>query len=398
VQTSRTKQRQQLSLFALMTTSPDAPLEPPAATALHLVTNDDAAPNRRKHDDVLATLRHELRTPLSGIIGLVGVLLDTPLTEQQRTMVTTLLAAGEHLGALLDQTLPGIVADTAPTSSVFDLHALVNDVVELFTPMANAKDVRLETIIAPGVETLVWGDATRLRQALVNLTSNAVKFTSAGRVVLAVHALNDDVGFAVIDSGPGFPVSNRTDLAPRPDGSGIGLVISRRVITALGGTLAIASVPDHGTTCRFTLSLPSAAVGHDRTQTGSMRRLLIGEDDAVSRQVLVHLAERLGYIVLAVESGAEVLRWHRAERWDAILLDRHLLDMDGLDVARTIREREAGLARRTPIIAATATGTDTDRVRCLQAGMDHYLSKPVSLDALAHRLDQVCTQPLTSLA
>jgi CheY-like chemotaxis protein len=381
-----------------MLPSSDTHLEPPTSVALQLVSTDDVVPHRRKHDEVLATLRHELRTPLSGIIGLVGVLLDTPLSDQQRSMVATLLAAGEHLGALLDQTLPGIVAETVPTSTAFNLHALVHAVVELFTPMANAKSVRLETIIAPGVETLVWGDATRLRQALVNLTSNAVKFTSEGRVVLAVHALMDNVGFAVIDSGPGFPVSGRTDLAPRPDGSGIGLVISRRVVSALGGSLAIASVPDHGTTCRFTLTLPSAAAGHDRAPSGSRRRLLIGEDDAVCRQVLVHLAERLGYDVHAVESGAAVLQCHRTERWDAILLDRHLLDMDGLDVARTIREREAHFITRTPIIATTATGTDADRVRCLEAGMDHYLSKPVSLEALAHRLDQVCEQALTSLA
>jgi CheY-like chemotaxis protein len=380
------------------TTSDAFPDMPMPVAAQMVVATDDSVPNRRKHDEVLATLRHELRTPLSGIIGLVGVLLDTPLSAQQRTMVTTLLTAGEHLGALLDRTLPGIVADTAPTSTAFDLHALVHDVAALFTPMANAKDVQLETIIAPGVEPLVWGDATRLRQALVNLTSNAVKFTATGRVVLAVHALDDNVEFAVIDSGPGFPVSSRTDLTPRPDGGGIGLVISRRIVAALDGTLAIVSVPDHGTTCRFTLSLPSAAAGHDRASTEGRRRLLIGEDDAVSRLVLVHLAERLGYQVHAVESGGEVLRCHRTERWHAILLDRHLLDMDGLDVARTIREREAHLPIRTPIIAATATGTDADRIRCLDAGMDHYLSKPVSLAALAHQLDQVCDQALTSLA
>jgi CheY-like chemotaxis protein len=349
-------------------------------------------------DHVLATLRHELRTPLSGLVGLVGVLLDTPLSDEQRAMVNTVLAAGEHLGALLDQTLPGLGPElVTPSAIAFDLHTMVNDIAALFRPLAEAKNVAVSATIHPGVSPIVWGDPTRLRQVLANLTSNAVKFTSTGHVEITVRPScdeSDHITFGVADSGPGFTPTNDDDLAPRADGSGIGLVISRRVVASLAGNLEIMSHRSVGTTCRFTIALPDAAVGHPRV--GPSSRLLIGEDDEVSRRVLMHLAGRLGYDVHAVETGSAVLHLHESELWDVIVLDRQLPDMDGLEVARSIRAREAGGRRRTPIIASTATGTDADRERCLAAGMDHYLAKPVTLAALANRLDHCRDSALSS--
>jgi CheY-like chemotaxis protein len=349
-------------------------------------------------NEALATLRHELRTPLSGIVGLIGVLLDTPLSDEQRTMIMTVLAAGTHLGALLDQTLPGMEPDHASTSeAAFDIRTVINDIAGLFRPVAEAKDLKLETVVDPTVPVVVWGDPTRVRQALVNLASNAVKFTTDGTVRVAVEQerAGNRVTFTVTDSGPGFRPTNNDELVPRADGTGIGLVISRRVISSLGGALDIASKRGFGTTCRFTVSLPAASIT-DRTHCGSGTRMLIGEDDAVSRQVLIHLARRLGYDVTAVETGSAVLELHESAPWDVIVLDRRLLDMDGLDVARTIRMREAAGLRRTAIIGATATGTDADRERCLEAGMDHYLAKPVSLAALAERLDRCRDRALAS--
>jgi CheY-like chemotaxis protein len=341
-------------------------------------------------NEALATLRHELRTPLSGIVGLMGILLDTPLSDEQRTMMMTVLAAGTHLGALLDQTLPGMQPDQPANAAVaFDIRTVINDVAGLFRPVAEAKSLTLETVVDPTVPVVVWGDPTRVRQALVNLTSNAVKFTMIGHVTVTVEQerASDQVTFVISDSGPGF--------RPVEDGTGIGLVISRRVISSLAGGLEINSRPGVGTTCRFTIVLPTAAIS-DRSASGSGRRMLIGEDDAVSRQVLMHLARRLGYDVTAVESGSAVLQLHETAQWDVIVLDRRLLDMDGLDVARTIRTREVDGVRRTSIIGATATGTDADRERCLAAGMDHYLAKPVSLTALAERLDRCRERALTS--
>jgi two-component system, sensor histidine kinase len=349
-------------------------------------------------NEALATLRHELRTPLSGIVGLMGILLDTPLSDEQRTMMMTVLAAGTHLGALLDQTLPGMEPDQATTAAVaFDLRTVINDIAGLFRPIAEAKNLKLETVVDPTVPLVVWGDPTRVRQALVNLTSNAVKFTTNGvvRVVVDQERAGASVTFTISDTGPGFRPNDNDELVPRADGTGIGLVISRRVISSLNGVLDVASQHGIGTTCRFTVTLPTATLT-DRSMCGSGSRMLIGEDDAVSRQVLMHLARRLGYDVTAVESGSAVLQLHETAEWDVIVLDRRLLDMDGLDVARTIRSREVGGARRTAIIGATATGTDADRERCLAAGMDHYLAKPVSLTALAERLDRCRERALTS--
>jgi CheY-like chemotaxis protein len=349
-------------------------------------------------NEALATLRHELRTPLSGIVGLMAILLDTPLNDEQRTMMMTVLAAGTHLGALLDQTLPGMEPDQATTAAVaFDVRTVINDIAGLFRPIAEAKNLKLETVVDPTVPLVVWGDPTRVRQALVNLTSNAVKFTTNGvvRVVVDQERAGASVTFTISDTGPGFRPNDNDELVPRADGTGIGLVISRRVISSLNGVLDVASQYGIGTTCQFTVTLPTATLT-DRSMCGSGSRMLIGEDDAVSRQVLMHLARRLGYDVTAVESGSAVLQLHETAEWDVIVLDRRLLDMDGLDVARTIRSREVGGARRTAIIGATATGTDADRERCLAAGMDHYLAKPVSLTALAERLDRCRERALTS--
>lgn len=344
--------------------------------------------------EAIATLRHELRTPLVGMMGLTEMLAESVMNEEQSALLRSLLGAYEHLASVIERALPSsAVAPTAGAGAFrFSPGELVTDVSRLFSVEATSKGLTLDIDIAPESFTHVVGDATAVRQVLVNLVSNAVKFTVRGGVRASVARDGDRVRFEVADSGPGFSdavAASHTisrPLRPRSDGSGVGLEISRRLISGLGGRLVVQSSSENGSLCHFALHLPLStpqpATAHAAAPEAvgvrdSTARVLVVDDDPLSCQVIVHLVGRLGCAVTSANSGREALRRHATETYDVIVLDRRLGDLDAVDVAAVIRDRDAVAGRHTYLIAATATATANDRAQCLAAGMDDYLGKPV---------------------
>jgi CheY-like chemotaxis protein len=334
-----------------------------------------------------AALRHEIRTPLTGIVGAVSLLLDSPLTDDQRNLVLAVQSAAHHLDQVISQSVgaPTVTIDPAgtirprPNHPQVELVRLLAEVAALFGAVGRPMGTVVSTQVDPTLPRTIPADATVLRHVLVNLMSNAVKFTGKGSVQLAARADGNTLVFEVRDSGPGFDTTPITN--GRADGSGMGLALCRTFLGRIGSELQIDSTLGIGTVCRFSIPLTPR------------RRVLLAEDDEVSRAVLRQLVERLGHDVHDVTSGADALASMREQSFDVVLLDRRLGDDDGLDVARAIRTAEAPHGRHTPIIGVTATGTDADRAECLAAGLDDYLPKPVTLAQLAAHLDRISVQP-----
>jgi CheY-like chemotaxis protein len=348
--------------------------------------------DRLEHADRLAAVRHELRTPLTGLVGLTTLLLDTPLDHEQRALVAAMQAAGTHLATLVDEVMDpegGLPSTERLHPDDVELAMLVSTVVALFTSQATAKRISLRAEIAPELPHRVRIDGTRLRQVLVNLVSNAVKFTDSGSVTVRASILDDArLRFEVVDTGVGL-AEGAVRTAVRPAGSGIGLIISRRLVGLMGGTIDVESDGD-GT--RFDLVVPVAPVHPEPGRSvlpDESRKVLVADDDPVSQQVLTGLIRRLGHSVHGVTTGEQVLSTWRRGHYDVIVLDCHLPDFDGRDLAAKIRRVERRSGRRVPIVAVTAGPSSSDRVRCFEAGMDGYLPKPVDLRELAEMLDEV---------
>jgi two-component system, sensor histidine kinase len=330
------------------------------------------------------------------MLGLLAILLDTPLDKNQTQLVVSLQSASQHLAALVDETLsPSSASEqTVVTRVSFDLPSLVEEVVALFAGQAESKSIDLRCEMDARCARLVWGDPIRLRQVLGNLVSNAVKFTSRGTVVVRVKATigTPNLRFEVADTGSGIDEQATRLLKQRPDGSGIGLVITRSIVQRLGGRLVFTSRIGRGTNASFTFDLPSAEGANlPRRADDSLASILLVEDDAVSQQIVQHLLQRLGHEVTIVESGAAALQQCAEKHFDLMLLDGHLPDMDGLNVVRALRANELKLQRHQPVVCLTATATAADRARSLAAGMDGYLAKPATMAELAATIDRFLT-------
>ncbi len=348
--------------------------------------------DRLEHADRLAAVRHELRTPLTGLVGLTALLLDTPLDQQQRALVAAVQAAGAHLATLVDEVMDpegGLPSSDRLRLDDIELVALVSTVVALFTAQAAAKKISLHSEVDPLLPPCVRADGTRLRQVLVNLVSNAVKFTDAGSVTVRATAVAESqLRLQVLDTGIGL-AAGKVRTATRPAGSGLGLIISRRLVTLMGGDFQVTS-DERGT--RFDVLVPIAPTRPElgaHVTPAKVSKILIADDDPVSQQVLTGLTRRLGHAVHGVTTGEQVLTTWRAGAYDLIVLDCRLPDLDGREVAQRIRQIERRSARRVPIVAVTAGPSEADRVRCLAAGMDAYLAKPVDVRELALVIDRL---------
>lgn len=346
----------------------------------------------------LATVSHEIRTPLNGVIGMSELLVDQSLPGPACRYADTIHDSARRLLELINDLLDFSKIEAGRLdlkTRAFCLASLVEGAVTLFAPEAQTRGIRLVSRLDPALPSRVVGDPGRLRQVLLNLLSNAVKFTEQGEVRLAVWATPaNELRFEVTDTGCGIPASQQGALfepfqqgnpstSRRVGGTGLGLAISKQLVEALGGRIGLASEPGEGS--RFWCVLPLVVAGpadaEEAVPPASWRppeavRLLVVEDNPVNQQVAVAMLERLGCRVRVAASGGEALSQVARERFDLIFMDVQMPDQDGLAVTRALRARGGWLAE-VPVVAMTAGDGNGDRARCLAAGMNDYLAKPL---------------------
>lgn len=353
----------------------------------------------------LATLGHEVRTPMTGVLGMSELLLATRLDPRQRGYAQSIHQAGEHLVRLVNDALDlaRIEADRLELESApFDVRALVAEMVAMMAPLARQRGLGFEHSVAPGTPDWVRGDCARVRQVLLNLLNNAIKFTEAGHVALhlAPVAGGGGVRFQVVDTGPGLNDEQRARLfrrfeqgegartTARYGGSGLGLAISQELASAMGGRIEVDSAPGAGTRFVVALPLPAAAPPGSGPPAAApiaadaSLRLLLVEDDATVAEVLAGLLRAQGHAVVHAGHGLAALAEVAGSAFDAALLDLDLPGMDGLALARQLRAQ--GFDR--PLLAVTARADAEAEPLARAAGFDAFLRKPLTGGALADAL------------
>ena len=355
----------------------------------------------------LATMSHEIRTPMNGVLGALDLLRRSELDIDQRRLVRTAASSGSSLMSILNDVLDHSKIEAGKLTlraAPMSLHALVASVIALFRANAESKGLGLTLDLDPEVEDWVVGDAQRVKQVLLNLVGNAIKFTERGRVVMRVAALPSppgwaNVAFVISDTGIGMEADELTELFQpfhqldgtsrrRRGGTGLGLAISQRIVQAMGGEIEVRTQIGRGSRFRFELLLESdrsevhetvgdSAMGGLDSDAHLAGRVLVVEDNDVNRMIAREVLKSLGMSVLEASNGEHALAMLSEHTVDLVLMDCQMPIMDGYTATRELRHREERLGLpRMPVLALTADAFDEDTERSFDAGMDAHLAKP----------------------
>jgi PAS domain S-box-containing protein len=356
----------------------------------------------------LANISHELRTPMNAILGMVDLAIPRQVDPAAKDLLETARESADLLLALLSDLLDSAKIESRRLElelAPFSLHHVLRQVAQVLTVRASEKGIIFSCPIPPDLPDYLLGDPMRLRQVLLNLAGNAVKFSDRGQVTvrIAVESRSADavsLNFAVQDTGIGIPRSQwqrifdpfaQADASTtrRFGGTGLGLSISSSLVRLMGGHIAIESEPGRGTTFSFTIRLPLASEvlpvpesAHSiATVAASSLRVLLVEDNPANQKLATYILQQRGHTVAVAADGQQGFQMSRETPYDVILMDVQMPGMDGLEATKAIRAWENG-QKHVPIIAMTAHAMKSDRQRCLAAGMDAYLSKPVNAQKL----------------
>jgi signal transduction histidine kinase/CheY-like chemotaxis protein len=356
----------------------------------------------------LATMSHELRTPMNGVLGMAHALNTGPLNDQQARQVDMLIRSGEGLMTILNDVLDVSKIEAGKLeleSLAFNIRDLVDEVVGLWSQAAQGKDVRLLSEIDPLAPIWVMGDPTRLRQVLTNLISNALKFTASGAVTLRVGPAGAAfLEIQVADTGVGMSVEQQSRLfqafsqadasiTRRFGGTGLGLAICKQLTELMGGAIAVRSAPGEGSVFTVALPMPSVAAPDLARETAcggiAGLRVLVADDNHINQLVARTILEAAGAHVEVADNGRHALERLGQQPYDAVLMDVHMPDMDGLEALRRVRAGAAG-AGDIPVIALTADVMHGDEGELLACGFDAIQSKPIRPAELIRAIAEAC--------
>ena len=361
----------------------------------------------RAKSEFLANMSHEIRTPMNGILGMATLALEAESPREQRECIEQVRCSAEHLLAILNEILDlsKVEAGRLELECIpFSLSRCLTETITTLALAARQKGLELVCQPAPGLPEALLGDPFRLRQVLLNLIGNAVKFTAAGRVSVRIQPVElcgerIHLQFSVSDTGIGIPPDRQQyvfepfcqadgSTTRRYGGSGLGLSISAKLVSLMGGRIWVDSAPGQGSTFHFTACFQPAPESEEPLPLPAPEdvelgrflpplRILLVEDNPVNQKLAARMLEKRGHQVTVAGNGREAVTLTQAGAFDLVLMDIHMPEMDGLEASAAIRALERATGEHVAIVAMTALAMAGDREKCLQAGMDGYLAKPI---------------------